>query len=353
MPIGPSHGSRGGGSSFGGGSRSSGGSRRSSSSSGGNLLGSIIGGVIGGMLTAGARRRRREMYSGGDGGAYEAGPATPSRRRPTKYLVWAIVFAIFASITMSFRTLFVSSMKECNTYLATIEADYKDYYKPMIDAVQGYTTPASGSVDCGNGYYKTVATFGATYTSYKDNPTTIGAYLFSTEGNISYYFIVYGYYDVNYGYTTGTTYAQFSANQYQSMGREIEIAYYSKAGSERYSINTSYTNYETAEYKHYQETAEGNKKGTTNLLIVFIVELAVIALFVFLYIKKLKKYKQLVREDEAVYQQKQQAEAQEAQARAEEAQRIAKSKGRVCRYCGVDVPDGADACPGCGSRDFE
>jgi hypothetical protein len=80
---------------------------------------------------------------------------------------------------------------------------------------------------------------------------------------------------------------------------------------------------------------------------------ALIALFVFLYIKKLKKYKQLVREDEALYQQKMQAETQEAQAKAEEAQRVAKSKGRVCKYCGVDVPDDANACPGCGSRDFE
>lgn len=350
MPIGPSHGSRGGGSSFGGGSRRSGGSR----SSGGNLVGSIIGGVIGGLLTIGSRKSRREN-SNGDGGSYQNEPATPSRRRPTKYLVWAIVFAIFAAITMSVRTLFASSMKECNTYLATIEADYKDYYKPMLDRVDGYpdATSTITSVDCGDGYYKTLATFGQTYNTYKDNPTVPGAYFFGKEGNISYYFIVYRYYDVNYGYQTGTTYAQFSAGQYQSLGREIEVAYYSKAGSERYSINTSYTDYKTAEYKHYEETVAGNKKACTIFLVAFIVELALIALFVFLYIKKLKKYKQLVKEDEALYQQKQQAETQEAQAKAEEAQRIAKSKGRVCKYCGVDVPDGADSCPGCGSRDFE
>lgn len=355
MPIGPSHGSRGGGSSFGGGSRSGGGSRRSSSSSGGgNLLGSIIGGVIGGMMTAGARRRYRESYGGG--GSYENEPATPSRRRPTKYLIIAIILAFVASITMSIRTAFVNSSKEFNSSLAIMESDYYDYYKPMIEAVEGYETPTAlgQSVSCGNDYYKTYATFGQTYTSYGDNPTTPGAYLDFTEDNISYYFIVYRYYDVvNDVYKIGTTYTQFSANQCQALGGRIEIAYYSKVGVDSYSINTSYTSLETPEYEHYEEVAENNKDSAFGFLIVFIVELALIALFVFLYIKKLKKYKQLVKEDEALYQQKQQAETQEAQAKAEEAQRIAKSKGRVCKYCGVDVPDGADSCPGCGSRDFE
>jgi large-conductance mechanosensitive channel len=354
MPIGPSHGSRGGGSSFGGGSRSGGGSRRSSSSSGGNLLGSIIGGVIGGMMTAGARRRYRESYGGG--GSYENEPATPSRRRPTKYLIIAIILAFVASITMSIRTAFVNSSKEFNNSLAIMESDYYDYYKPMIEAVEGYETPTAlgQSVSCGNDYYKTYATFGQTYTSYRDNPTTPGAYLDFTEDNISYYFIVYRYYDMaNDVYKIGTTYTQFSANQCQALGGRIEIAYYSKVGVDSYSINTSYTSLETPEYEHYEEVAENNEDSALGFLIVFIVELALIALFVFLYIKKLKKYKQLVREDEALYQQKMQAETQEAQAKAEEAQRMAKSVGRVCKYCGCDVPDGASACPGCGSRDFE
>ena len=103
MPIGPSHGSRGGGGSFGGGSRGrgsyGGGSRRSGSSNdGGNFLGSLVGGMIGGMLTAGARRRYRNRYNGG-GGSYETEPATPSRRKPLGFLVLAIITLMSIFVT--------------------------------------------------------------------------------------------------------------------------------------------------------------------------------------------------------------------------------------------------------------
>ena len=351
MPIGPSHGSRGGGSSFGGGSRSSGGSRRSSSSSGGNLLGSIIGGVIGGMLTAGARRRRREMYSGGDGGAYEAGPATPSRRRPTKYLVWAIVFAIFASITMSFRTLFVSSMKECNTYLATIEADYKDYYKPMIDTVKGNPTQTEVgvSVDCGNGYYKTKATYSTTkYSYYGANPKTPAVYEDFTKDNITYYFIVYKYYDVVADdYITGTTYTQFSPT-YTTSGT-IEIAYFND-GTDYYSMNTSYNLYTCAEYDYYEDMIESNEESAKTYLIAFIVELLIIAGLVTLYVFKLKKYKKLVKQDEELIYQKRQAETQKAQAEAQEAQIDVQRKNRFCQYCGSQIDEDTNTCTSCGAR---
>lgn len=353
MPIGPSHGSRSGGSSFGGGSRSSG--RSGGRSSGGSkLLGIIIGGIIYALFA----RKRPKHYNEAGEPVEENG--MPYRPRPTKFLTWAIILVIVSAITMVVRGIFVNSTTEYKNALEIIRTDYELSYKPMIDAVNGSADPTGYGdvVDCGNGYYKTIAKFSLggkviKYTSYKDNPQSLGAYLDFEQDGISYYFLVYEYKD-HYGSTwTGTTYSQFSANQYQNMNGLIEIAYHSKAGGERYSINTNYATYKTAEYKHYEENYNSNKSVTIILLVVFIVELAVVALLVFLYIKKLKKYKALVAEDEKIFQQKQQAEAQEAAAKAEHAERAAKSVGRVCKYCGCDVPDGADACPGCGSRDFE
>ena len=61
----------------------------------------------------------------------------------------------------------------------------------------------------------------------------------------------------------------------------------------------------------------------------------------------------MVKEDEQLYQQKKQAETQEAQAKAEMAEKQANQVGRVCKYCGANVPDGEETCPGCGSREFE
>ncbi len=354
MPIGPSHGSRSGGSSFGGGSSGrSGGGRRSSGGS--NLLGAILGGII---YSAFANRRPRYYNDAGEP-VNENG--LPYRPRPTRFLVWAIIFAVFAAITMVIRGALVNTMTEYKNTLEIIRTDYEQSYKPMIDAVAGSADPTGVGdvVDCGNGYYKTIASFenaGGTvsvYTSYGDNPSKPGAYFDFEEDNISYYFLVYKYVDHNGDTYIGMTYTQFSASQYKNLGGEIEIAYHSKTGGERYSINTNYTTYETAEYKYYEETAEGNEDAALIFMIVFFVELGLIALFVLIYIKKMKKYKALVAEDEAVFQQKKQAEAQEAQAKAEHAERAAKSVGRVCKYCGCDVPDGANVCPGCGSRDFE
>ncbi|MBO5345108.1 MAG: zinc-ribbon domain-containing protein, partial [Clostridia bacterium] len=59
------------------------------------------------------------------------------------------------------------------------------------------------------------------------------------------------------------------------------------------------------------------------------------------------------KKEDAVQDAKNEAEIAEAEAKADEAERVAKQKGRVCKYCGNSVPDGADACPACGSRNFE
>lgn len=345
MPIGPSHGSRGGRSSFSGGS--SGGSRRSGGS---NLGGAILGGIIYSMFAN--RRRRRYEQVNGDGENQ-----LPYRPRPTKYLVFAIIFAVFAAITMIFRSAFVSTMNSYQETLDIIKTDYTNEYKPMIDAVKNYEIPVGQHyVDCGNGYYKTVASFKnssgyvSVFSTYSDNPQAPGAYLDFEEDGISYYFIVYRYIDHNGDAYIGTTYTQFSASQYTNLGGQIEIAYHSKTGGERYSINTNYLTYETAEYENYEDVVESNKSAATIFLIAFVVELALIALFVFLYVKKLKKYKVLVKQDEELFLQKRQAEADKAQAEAEGAQIEAQRKNRFCQYCGSQIDENTNTCTSCGAK---
>lgn len=350
MPIGPSHGSRGGGSSFGGGSSSSG-----NRSSGSNLGGAILGGIIYSMF-ANRRRPRYEQMNGGNGENQ-----LPYRPRPTKYLVFAILFAVFAAVTMVIRSALVSTQKSYQETLEIIRTDYTNDYKPMIDAVKNHSLPQDAEygdepVDCGNGYYKTIASFknssGYVYkfTTYSDNPTTPGAYLDFEEDGISYYFIVYRYIDHNGNAYIGTTYTQFSASQYQNLGGEIEIAYHSKAGGERYSINTSYTDYKTPEYKNYEDVVEGNKDAASIFLFIFIGEVALVVLFVLLYVKKLKKYKKLVKQDEELFLQKRQAEADKATAEAEGAQIEAQRKNRFCQYCGSQIDENTNTCTSCGAK---
>ena len=342
MPIGPSHGSRGGGSSFGGGSRRSGG--------GSKLGGAILGGIIYALFAGRRRRRYEQMNSNGEN-------QLPYRPRPTKYLVFAIIFGIFAAFTIFIRSAFVNTMKSYQDTLDIMKTDYTQSYKPLLDKVKGLDIPAGGSSDCVDGCYKTIATFKnssgfvSTYTSYKDNPQEVGAYLDFSEDGISYYFIVYEYKDARTGQRAkGTTYTQFSASQYQNMRGSIEIAYYSEPGQESYSINTSYTSLETPEYKNYQEVVESNKDIAGVFLIAFLVEVALVALFVFLFVKKLKKYKKLVAQDEELLLQKRQAETEKAQAEAQEAQIDAQRKNRFCQYCGSQIDEDTNTCSSCGAK---
>lgn len=357
MPIGPSHSSRGGGGrSFGGGGSRSfggGGSRRSSSSSssGSNLAGAIIGGLI---YSAFADRRRRRFHSRY---GYDPTPdeinSMPKRTAPTIFLILAIVVAFFSMFTMSMRSAAIRSAESHEITLNIMEEDYFDDYKPMIEAAKANPTPSStsDSINCGNNYYKTKATFSTVkYSFYGDNPTTPALYQDFTEDNITYYFIVYKYFDIVAGkYATGTTYTQFSANQAQSLNGQIEIVYFND-GSESYSINTSYDLDECEEYDYREEQAEDNREMAGIFMIAFIVEIVIIAGMIALYVLKLKKYKRLVKQDEDLLYQKRQAETQKAQSEAQEAQYNAERKNRFCQYCGSQIDSDSNVCSGCGAR---
>lgn len=342
MPIGPSHGARGGGSSFGGGSRSSGSSHRSGGS---NLGGAILGGLIYGLF-AGRRRRRYENGANGEN-------QLPYRPRPTKYLVFAIIFAVFAAFTMSIRTVFANSAKSYQAELTQMEKDYEEY-----KAMFGKATE-TGYVDGSDYYFVTDASYG-TYRAnyYSDNPTTPGAYLDFQKDGVSYYFIVYEYYlDPSIPHETGeslrrigTTYTQFAPSQLNSPG-QIRIAYhYNSTTKTLYSMNLNYDIEECAEYEYTEDIMEGNKSTANTFLIVFIVELGLVALFVLLYIKKLKKYKKLVKQDEELFLQKRQAETEKAQAEAQEAQYDAQRKNRFCQYCGSQIDENTNTCTSCGAK---
>lgn len=354
MPIGPSHGGRGGGgrSSSSGGRGGDGRSSSSGSRGGGNLLGSVVGGMIGGMLTAGARRRHREHYYGnGGGGSYEHEPATPSRRRPTAFLVLAIIMAFITFFTVSIRNGFTKSAETQTNFAAIMKTDYAEY-QALIGTARAQESLAD--TDPEKTHFITTATFSKTkYTSYKANPTTKGIYQDFTLNNVQYYFIVYTYQDESGVTHTGTTYSQFSSAQ--ATGWDGEIAY-AKIDGQYVSMNTSYTSYpieDCAEYKYTLAIAESNKQLASRTIWVIVGEVLLIALFVTLYILKLRKYRKLVKQDEEAYAQVQQANVNEAQAKAEAAQKDADKKNRVCAFCGSTVPDGEDVCPACGSRTFE
>ena len=330
MPIGPSHGSRGGGSSFGGG-----GGRSRRSGGGSNLGGAILGGIIYGLF-AGGRRRRNENQGGGEN-------QLPYRPRPTKFLVFAIIFAVISVFTMIFRIGLGNTVKRYQEDIKTIETDYTDYYKPLIE---------KATVEGNDGCYKATANFGSSvYRTYNNNPTAIGAYLDFDRNGVSYYFIVYEYYDkVEREMVKGTTYSQFSANQIQNLNGKIQICYYSVEGEESYSINTGYTSYKTAEYDYKQDILNSNKSTANTFTIAFIVEIVLVALFVALFVVKLKKYKKLVAQDEELLLQKRQAETEKAQAEAQEAQIDAQRKNRFCQYCGSQIDEHTNTCTSCGAR---
>jgi hypothetical protein len=349
MPIGPSHGGRGGGGGF---SSSRGGGSRGSSG-GGNLLGALIGGMIGGAISS----RRRERYSGGGYNGndnYPVEPATPSRGRPTAFLILAIVMACFTFFTFMIRNGFINTADKYNNTIEIMKADYEEYKDLFSKAADQKDIPNSNPDKT---HFITTAKFnGIKYSSYGANPSMSAAYQDFTLNGIQYYFIVYEYKDAHNVTHKGTTYSQFSANQVDGMKNgtfgEIEIAY-TVINGQYVSMNTNYTLENCAEYKYSLAIAESNKQLASRVIWFIVGEVVLIALFVFIYIKKLRKYHKLVKEDEIAYSQKQQAEVNEAQARAKTAQKEADQKNRVCAFCGSTVPDGEHTCPACGSRTFE
>lgn len=353
MPVGPSHGSSSGGRSGGGGGFSFGGGRSGGGGFGGFSFGS----------SSSSRSSRHSSYD--DHNHYRRrhrGPRSfrfggrtviisTGRQSAISVLLMFMVFAIFSTfIFNSFRKSAVDNVKVYTESIAQIEQDASWYQNTITEAKKGNET---------DNYYLAEATFrnSLSFFTYSDaffNPASpqIGIYEARLDcSTIPYYYLVYEYTNEVTGQKEyGWTYTQFSQSQLPS-GKTIEIAY-AKDGEVYFSINTSYTleaNQDYKEAKYDLENAKSNKGTMTLIMVVSLLfALTFVGILVLVFVSAIKKAKREQDTETA----KQEAEIKEAEAKAEEAERVAKQKGRVCTYCGASVPDGADACPSCGSRKF-
>lgn len=342
MPVGPSHGGRSGGGSRGG---SFGGShggayhggRHSSSDS-------FVNGMIGGMIGVSIANRRRERFEQ----RYGVRPtddeynSMPQRTRPNGFLILSIVLAFFMLCTFM---IFLSAKSNTSTYskiISIVETDWNESYKPLIEKVK-----SDDFVNGADGYYKTTAEFTKICRDYyEDNPTVPAYYYDFTRNDVSYCFIVYEYEDETGHTRTGTTYTQFSKNQIQNLDGEIEIAFYSR-DNEHYSINTSYNLETCEEYLRCKDALESSKSTASSSIGVLVVEAIVLALFITLYVLKMKKYYKLVSEDEEILFQKKKAEAEKATA---EANAVKLRNNKYCSYCGCKIEADATQCSSCGAK---
>ncbi len=340
MPVGPSHSGRSGGGSHGGGF---GGSRGGGGPHGPHHSNSFVSGMIGGMIGASIANRRRERFETTYGvrPTDEEYNSMPRRTKPTAFLILSIFIAFFMLCTFFMLASANSNIKLYNATIATMESDYKDYYKPMIDTVTS-TDYSYGK----NDYYKTTAEFSTLKrTYYNSNPSAPACYEDFTRNNVVYYFIVYEYTDKNGETRTGTTYTQFSSSQIPSNGR-IEIAYYDKNG-EHYSINLNYELDKCEEYLYYKSVLSNNKSSKKGVITALVIETIILALFVTLYVLRVKKYYKLIAQDEEILFQKKKAEAEKATAEANE---VKSKTNKFCRYCGSKLEANTTKCPSCGAR---
>ena len=342
MPVGPSHSSRG-GSSFSGGSSQSRSSGSSSSSSGGSssFFGAFLGGMISGALS---QRRRNRFYS--NYGYYPDEKDTqsmPKRKAPNGLLFVACVLAFFLIVTICIRSGFNESIKTLSNNITIMESDAIEYEELISKAKLDNDE---------DNYYIATAEFGTMkYTYYDDNPTEKGAYLDFERNNISYYFIVFEYTDERDGKKyTGSTYTQFSASQLANLGGSIEVAYFSKEGAEHYAINTNYKLEDCEEYKNYKSTLASFKNTSNGFVVAIVIESILIALFIGLFIWKLKIYNKLCAQDDELLFQKKQAETNKAKAEAEVAQTEVANKNRFCKYCGCKIDPNTNICSSCGAK---
>ena len=339
MPIGPSHGARGGGFSSG-----SDGGRSRRSSGGSSFLGEVVGHVLGAaILTAGARRRRRHFeHRYGYNPSDNEINSMPRRRTPTYLLFFAIFIAIISAFTMMIRNGAVQRLTTVEGKISDMQSDWTEY-RELIDKAK---------LNLDDNYYIIEAQFSPVkYSYYSDNPSMPAAYYDFKLNDTSYYFVVYSYTDHNHITHKGATYSQFPASKIQTMNGRVQIAYFDD-GSDHYSINLDLPEKveDCAEYKYQLASKILAKESANKFLIAFIVEILIVALFVTLYILKLRKHNKLVAQDEELLFKKQQAETERAEAEADAAQYAAQRHNRFCQYCGGQLDADSNTCSSCGAK---
>lgn len=238
--------------------------------------------------------------------------------------------------------------------------------KEMIEKYESYSeiysniiTKAKAGTD---GYYVVNATFAMKkFEDYSNDPTETGYYATDHyEKGQYYYFVVYNF-NYHASDTVGatktnpyndSTFLQFTYDDIRDMNGTIEVAY-TYIDGKVWAINTDYTLAKNKDYddeKIYYESVLDGKKTCKKMIVVDIIVIAIVVAVLAVFISK--KYKQ-AQKDQDIKNAKSEAELAEAQAKADIAEKKAQQVGRVCKYCGASVPDGAEDCPACGSRQFK
>ena len=265
-------------------------------------------------------------------------------------------FFLFGLIALFFfGFVFITNVRGLRYYkedIAESEAmiqKYEDYSVTFLDIIN--------KAESGNyANYKIVeGTFDASrqISNYGSDPTIPGVYKSLYYNGAYHYFIVYTYTSVDGTTQTDSTFTQYLIQDVQGgTDEKIDIAC-AKIGHEYWAINTDYTLEKNIDYqkeKQYLKSCESSYKSAVKTVVVYAVVFAVIlGIIIAVAVYKIKRAKKKNELEDA----KKEAEIAEAQAKAETAQKVADQTGRVCKYCGMDVPDGADCCPGCGARDYE
>lgn len=266
------------------------------------------------------------------------------------------VFSIFISILVFAVVIF-------SIFIGSVfnNADMIEDQKELIAKCERYSKTfeeiSQKALNGDSGYYiETIDISGySTMYYYDDDPDDAGIYVTDIwyDGE-KQYFIVYDFVDEVYGHhRTDSTFAEYSYYDIQDLKTSgLKIAYTFK-GHELWAINAGYTLEGNAEYQYNKGIIEDNiASNNFNILVCVGSGLVAAAIVTGVVLYLVKQYKKAQKE-EAVQDAKDQAAIAEAEAKAEEAQAKADRHNRFCMYCGAQIPPEDDACPACGSRQFD
>lgn len=358
-------------------SRGGGGGGRSGGSGGGFSFGGGSSRSSGGFSfgSSSSSSRRDRDYDSYSGGHYHRRPRrpwhvpmfgrtiiiTPGIRSAFSFLLIIFVFAIILCVTWG-RTVGgyadnIKDQKELVEYYETYDKDYKTLIKNVNDGKAGFEKQ---TFDITPFYNSSTNDFNWSYVGYSD-PTEPGIYDIDLYRNgQEYYFILYEYTWGGQPYTDWT-FAQYTEYQLLDIIRDggtIEIGVgkltNTASGDDGiYAMNMDYSLEKNQEYQYEVASLKSLKSMKNRHLFMCLGAGAVAALILTgMIVYVVKKYKSAkVKED--LENKKTEAEIAEAKAQAEIAEKKAEQMNRVCKYCGANVPDGEETCPGCGSREFE
>lgn len=270
------------------------------------------------------------------------------------FLIIVFIFATFLCVNFGrFAGSYNMDIKDQKSVIAKYEAYDKDYNTLINGAKNG--TYEIQYFDINEFYNSTTKQF-TTRTHYgSGDPTIPGIYDDNFyRDNQEYFYIVFEY---TYNGSTYTDFTFFQYTKYQledivkyEDGKlEIAVGRLTNTASKDdgvYAINMDYSLTANQDYQYEKYLLEDYKDSRNRYLWISIIAGVVLAGIiggVVFYL--VKQYK--------TAQKKADAEIQKTEAETKLAEEKAKQMNRTCEYCGCDVPDGADVCPGCGSRFFE